>query len=190
MISQINQFDLISLLALNRWASDLPTIFNKIFAEYLVYFLPILFIWMFFFWDRKAKFTIMRAFLSTILAWPIIATIIGKIVLRPRPFQTGGVQELIFHRPTYSFPSDHAAALFAVSLSFYLSGYKKLSYIMFAASITICFFRIATAIHWPTDIFAGIIVGLASAIIINALEKPLIKVYNFVLEILHKVKLA
>src|SRR4030042_2906191 len=127
MITWINNFDLQILLPLNHFFSKNGGFFNKFFAEYLIYVIPLIlvFVW---FWSKQAKKVALRALFSTILAWPILAHIIGRIINRPRPFETSGVQELIFHRPTYSFPSDHAAALFAIAFSFYLSGSNKLWY--------------------------------------------------------------
>jgi len=190
MINQIGQIDLQILLTLNSLAVLLPVFVNKLFTEYLVYLMPIIFIIMFFFFGIKEKKAVMRAFLSAMVAWPLVANTLGQIINRPRPFSNGGIQELIFHRPTYSFPSDHAAALFAVSISFWLSGYKKLGIFFFVGSIAICVFRVATAIHWPTDIFAGAGIGLLFGWLIWLADQYLDKIYNIVLTLLKKAKLA
>lgn len=191
-MSYIQSLDLAILIKLNHFFASFG-IWNKIFAEYLIYLLPILLLILWFWPDKKenrAQKTALRALFCVILAWPILASLIGHLVNRPRPFNVSGVHELVFHRPDYSFPSDHAAALFAVSLSFYLSGYKKLSYFVFLSAIIISFFRIATGIHWPTDIFGGLIVGFVSALIIHFLDSYLNHIYNFVINIAKKVKLA
>jgi len=189
-MSKIQSMDLKILLSLNQFfAKHNLGFLDKILAEYLTYTLPLILI-VLWFWSKDAKKVALRALFSAILAWPIFSTIIGKLANRERPFETGGVQELIFHRPTYSFPSDHAAALFAVAMSFYFSGYKKLSYIMFAVAIIVSFFRIATGIHWPTDVLAGAVLGIFSAYLINLFDKPLAIVYNFFIGIARKLRLA
>ena len=185
----IQSWDLKILLKLNHAFSNAGFL-NKFFAEYLTYSLPLVLLLTWFLGDIKTKKSAIRAFFAVILAWPILATTIGHLVNRTRPFESGGVQELIFHRPTVSFPSDHAAALFAVAMSFYFSGAKKISYIMFVVAILISFFRVSTAIHWPTDILGGLVIGLLSAWVIKLLDRYLDKVYNWIIKVMKKVKLA
>ncbi|AKM82124.1 TPA: phosphatase PAP2 family protein [Candidatus Berkelbacteria bacterium] len=187
-MDKIQSLDLKVLLKLNHIFANWGFL-NKFLAEYLTYSLPLILIALWF-WPENAKKVALRAGFSVILAWPILASTIGKLVNRDRPFNSGGVQELIFHRPTVSFPSDHAAALFAVAMSFYLSGYKKLSYAMFAIAAVTCFFRVATGIHWPTDILAGVVVGLLSAWIIKLLDEYLDVAYNWLINIAKKIRLA
>ena len=189
MITRINNFDSSILLPLNRFFTAHDTFLNKFLAEYLTYSLPLILV-ILWFWNEKAKKVALRASFSAILAWPVFAMIIGKLVHRSRPFSVTGVQELVFHRPDTSFPSEHAAALFAVTASLWLSGYRKLAYWMLGLSIIISFFRIATGIHWPTDIFFGIIIGIVSAIIIQLLDKPLNLVYNFLIKIAKLIRIA
>lgn len=189
MITRINNFDSSILLPLNRFFANHGGFLNKILAEYLTYSLPLILV-ILWFWNDKSKKVALKAGFSVVLAWPIISQILGKIIHRARPFSTTGVQEIIFHRPDVSFPSEHAAALFAVAMSLYLSGYKKLSYVMFAIAIVVSFFRVADGIHWPTDIFAGIVIGIVSAIIIQALDKPLTFIYNFLIKIAKLIRIA
>jgi undecaprenyl-diphosphatase len=132
----------------------------------------------------------MRAFVSIILAWPVFAYIVGKFIERPRPFELGGVQELIFHRPTYSFPSDHAAALFAIAFSFWFSGNKKLGVIFLVMAIVISTFRVATGLHYPSDIAGGAVLGLLAAYLVYLFDKPLNIVYEFIIRLARKLKLA
>lgn len=188
MIDKIKAFDETVLLSLNRFATNFDC-GNKFFAEYLIYLIPVILV-LLWFWQKKAQKVGLRALFSAILAWPIFALILGKMIDRPRPFASGNVHELLFHRPTYSFPSDHAAAFFSVAMAFYLSGYKKLAYMMFSLAIINSFFRIATGIHWPTDILGGAMIGLVAAYLIYLFDKPLNIVYDWLLKIAHKIKLA
>lgn len=162
---------------------------NKLFAEWLIYTVPLVLLWLWFY-SEKSKKVAMRAFSSVILAWPIFALIIGKIFNRPRPFDLGGIQELIFHRPTYSFPSDHTAALFAIMMSFWLSGYKKLSLFFLGLAIVVGIFRVATGLHFPSDILAGAGLGILAAYLVDLFDKPLNIVYEFIIKMARKVRLA
>lgn len=185
----IKNWDLQILTKLNHYFAQHDNFWVRFFAEYLIYGLPLILLGVWF-WSKESKKVALRAIFSVILAWPIFALIIGKIVNRPRPFNISGVQELVFHRPDYSFPSDHAATLFAVALSFWLSGYKVLSIIMFIIAIVISFFRVATAIHYPSDVLAGAALGLLAAYLIYLFDKPLSIVYNFIIKTASIIKLA
>lgn len=189
-MSTINSWDLNVLLKLNHFFANHGGVINRILAEDLIYTLPIILLILWFLPKENAKKAALRASVSVILAWPILAGIIGRLVNRPRPFGTAGVHELVFHRPDYSFPSDHATALFAVATSFYLSGYKKLSYLMFVIAIVVSFFRVATGLHFPSDVIAGAILGAISAGIIYILDSYLDVVYDFIINIAHKLHLA
>lgn len=77
---------------------------------------------------------------------------------------------ILDHLPTDPFPSDHAAVSAAIAMSTMLWGIKhkdktflRLSVFFWFACGMMSFSRIAVAIHRPTDILVGIIVGVFSA---------------------------
>lgn len=162
---------------------------NKLGAEYLIYLVPITLLWLWFY-DLKAKKVALRAVTAIILAWPVLALTIGHFINRDRPFDLGGIRELVFHRPTYSFPSDHAAALFALTASLWFSGYKKLSLLFLVISIVVSIFRVGTGLHWPSDILGGAVLGIIAAWLVDLLDKPLNIVYEFIIKIARKLRLA
>ena len=189
MLQNINKWDMDVLLSLNGYLARHNTILSKVFAEYLIYGLPI-FLIVFWFTSVAAKKVVLRILFCVVLAWPIISGIVGKLLPRDRPFESGGVQELIFHRPTYSFPSDHAAALFAVTFSLFFSGYKKMGYIFLVLSVIVVFFRVGTGIHWPTDIIAGAVIGLIAAWCVKMLDKYLDRIYELIIKFFKILHLA
>ncbi|NCN24918.1 phosphatase PAP2 family protein, partial [Candidatus Berkelbacteria bacterium] len=69
------------------------------------------------------------------------------------------LKEIVFHRPDYSFPSDHAMFVASVATMFWLYGYKKLSYWTGGIGILIVIMRVVVAVHYPLDIVAGLILG-------------------------------
>lgn len=139
---------------------------------------------------RESKKVALRATFAGLVAWLLASNIIGRAINRPRPFESSGVHEILFHRPTYSFPSDHAAFLFALSFSFWLSGYKKLATVVFIASLLIGAARIAVGVHFPSDIISGAILGIFIARLIHLFDRPLEIVYNFIINIAKSTKLA
>lgn len=189
MINQISALDQSVLLAFNRVAGFFGFGVNRFLAEYLIYLIPIILIGLWFY-EKKGQKAGLQALFSVVLAWPFISLIINNLVKRVRPNNLTGVKELLFHRPDFSFPSDHAAAFFAVAAAFYLSGYKRISYILLILAIINSFFRIAMVIHWPTDILAGVIIGFVSAYAIKKLDKPLNRVYNLIIKLAKIIRLS
>ncbi len=132
-------------------------------AVYLVYLFPLILVvcW---FWSETLKKTALRAFFAGIISWLGIVKTISLFYFRPRPFTAQiGAKELVFHRPDYSFPSDHAALIFAVSLTFYLFGYRKLGAVLFLISLILITSRVVVGVHYPTDVLAGALIGLVIA---------------------------
>ena len=190
MYQKLLNFDQSWLLSWNNFANS--SVFwgglLKFCGEYLIYIVPI-FLVVFWFYDAKGKKAGLEALFSAGLA-VAFANIIGRLINRPRPFESANIRELFFHRPTYSFPSDHTAVLFAIAFSLYFSGYKKLFWMMLVLAIIISLSRIATGIHFPSDILIGAVLGIVSSWIIRLLEKPLNCIYDFLITIAKKLKLA
>ena len=93
----------------------------------------------------------------------IIYKIVKQIVKRIRPFEIiEGANSLIKPPDKFSFPSGHTAAAFlmAVILSYFYPMFK-IPLILFASLIG--FSRIYNGVHYPVDVFAGILLGTFSA---------------------------
>ncbi|MEN3003977.1 phosphatase PAP2 family protein [Dehalobacterium formicoaceticum] len=95
----------------------------------------------------------------------ILSTIMGEgilkhIIQRPRPYvDFPSIHLLAGKSTTYSFPSGHTTTSFAAAyvLTKYL---KKFSLIIWIVAITIAFSRVYLFMHYPSDIIAGIVLGL------------------------------
>lgn len=168
-------------IALQGLVGTLPMVW-KALAIYGVYTIPFFLVWYWFFRDRLIA---LRAALAGLLAWFGLNNVIASLVGRERPVQIPSLNfpahEFLFDRPGPSFPSDHAAFLTAVTLSFWLAGERPtLPYLIGVTALTVLA-RIVTAQHWVGDILVGILVGsLASWIVwrfraqIDAACRPLI----------------
>ena len=113
----------------------------------------------------------------------LINQIIGKIWFRERPTTAHPTQaHLFFAAPSSdpSFPSDHAAAAFAIAFAiFFLSRRAGIGFLLAAAAISLD--RVLIGLHYPGDIAAGLLVGLAAAGLINAVgQRPLRTAVGFV----------
>ncbi|MGL5439822.1 MAG: phosphatase PAP2 family protein [Filifactoraceae bacterium] len=87
--------------------------------------------------------------------------IIKHLVNRPRPYDVYNFDMVIKKLPaTSSFPSGHTASSFAV-LGVYLFYVKKYRIPIFVLASLIAISRLYLQVHYPSDILAGIILGLS-----------------------------
>jgi undecaprenyl-diphosphatase len=89
--------------------------------------------------------------------------IVKKYVKRLRPFeQMQYINHLIAPPDKYSFPSGHTAAAFVMATIFSVY-FSNLSLILYVMASFIGFSRLYLRVHYPTDIFAGAVLGILSA---------------------------
>ena len=122
---------------------------------------------------RKWKLACASALASSAVAL-LINQLIAHFWDRARPFAThpsAHVWGARSHDP--SFPSDHASAAFSIAFSVFLFDRFVGSLFLTAASI-IGIGRVFVGVHYPSDIVAGCLVGLASALLVVRLLRPLI----------------
>ncbi|MBI4709215.1 MAG: phosphatase PAP2 family protein [Candidatus Portnoybacteria bacterium] len=141
------------------------------FARFFQYFLiggAILFLL-----ARKNKLGRIKSFKIIILSFAaalvsrfIFAEIIHLFWSRPRPFLSHEVYKLIPVLTDVSFPSGHMSFLFAFSVAAYLlikktdPSIKWVGWLLFSGSFLIGIARIFSGVHYPSDILAGIILGI------------------------------
>lgn len=93
--------------------------------------------------------------------------LIGWFVKRPRPFTLDMVAARIDEPLTqYSFPSSHSSVAFAIAMSLTLA-HPWLGAIAFVLAFLIGLSRVAVGVHYPTDILAGALLGIAAALAIH-----------------------
>ena len=87
--------------------------------------------------------------------------IIKNLVKRPRPFVTFTDLQIIIPTPSqYSFPSGHTASSFAAASVFYKHLPKKLGIPSVVLAGLIGFSRLYVGVHYPTDVIAGVVMGI------------------------------
>ncbi|WP_245819806.1 phosphatase PAP2 family protein [Dethiosulfatibacter aminovorans] len=99
--------------------------------------------------------------LALIISFAAGEGILKHIIQRPRPYDVfPGVQLLVAKSTAYSFPSGHTTTSFAAFyvLSRYLRTYSCLFGLL---ACIISFSRLYLFMHYPTDILAGIVLGLS-----------------------------
>ena len=105
-------------------------------------------------------------------------TLIKNLVARPRPFTV--LPELNILIPTpgeFSFPSGHTSSSFAAAAVFYRHLPKKLGVPAVILAALIGLSRLYVGVHYPTDVLAGALMGIAlsylAQILVEAVEKKL-----------------
>jgi undecaprenyl-diphosphatase len=97
---------------------------------------------------------------------------------RPRPFTThvGATHLLSAPSPDPSFPSDHAAAAFAIA--FCVLAFSRWAGVGFLSAATLIgLSRIALGMHYPSDVLAGLLVGWAAAMVVVRFgQAPIVRV--------------
>jgi len=96
-----------------------------------------------------------------------IGTLAGDVVLKPliqraRPFVDLPHLHLLIPKPgSYSFPSGHTTASFAAAT---VLGHdlRRLAPVIWTVAGLIAFSRLYLLVHYPTDVLAGIVLGLSS----------------------------
>lgn len=101
--------------------------------------------------------------------------IMKNLVCRVRPCYQDMTINMLVDRPvSYSFPSGHSSSSFATaSTLFYFN--RKIGALALILAAFIAFSRMYLFVHFPTDVFAGILWGIVGATIVLFIYK---KVFN------------
>jgi len=116
--------------------------------------------------STNTKIVGIESLVSLCISQAVVHTL-KKILGRERPYN------IIEHLNTfginlkdYSFPSGHTAASFSIATTIALN-MPKLTILVFTIAIIVGISRIYLAVHYPTDVAAGIIIGTILAIIVH-----------------------
>jgi undecaprenyl-diphosphatase len=116
---------------------------------------------------------------ATALASAGLALLVNQLIAafwhRQRPFaahRSAHVWGSRSHDP--SFPSDHASAAFAIAFTVFFFD-RLVGSLFLAAAVVIGAGRVFIGAHYPGDVIAGCFVGLAVAVVLTRLARPLIE---------------
>ncbi len=165
------------LMTLNQFmfSSGTLTYLTPILADIFVFTYPIYLLILYCCWRiyKKIEYKIAAMWIFANVVFSILVNIgIQFFVEKSRPnivlWLVDQKTESILHSylPSSSFPSDHANVSMSIAIASLLRGIQKKDkkYIIFGIiliifSLITCISRIATAIHRPTDVVWGILVG-------------------------------
>lgn len=134
---------------------------NKPFVVFLntngVFFLigiALVYLW----FVRREKNEVFRV-LASVLVASVVALTIKELFEVPRPFMIGPTEAMAGLTQLSSFPSMHTAIAFSVATTVSFRG-RRFGILLFLVAGLIAFGRILANVHYPVDIFFGIIIGV------------------------------
>jgi membrane-associated phospholipid phosphatase len=111
-------------------------------------------------------------FLFTAIAVPsLFVTIVKRMIGRARPMVGGSLDPFLFSpfawHPAYAgLPSGHATTAFAVLVAFGTL-WPRARTVLLIYALLIAVSRVIVNAHYPSDVFAGALVGMAGAILVR-----------------------
>lgn len=102
-----------------------------------------------------------------------ISEFISKLYVRQRPFvSVKGVQLLTPHAADGGMPSHHTVFMIAIAYAIYMLN-RNMGILLMTLTVICGFARVTAGIHFPTDIIAGLIIGIAATSITTRGLAPL-----------------
>lgn len=114
--------------------------------------------------SANARHGVVAAGLSAALGLAIAQLIAGAWD-RPRPYVAHPDDAHLFISPSPdpSFPSDHATAAFAIAMAIWLRN-RRAGWVAFGMAGLLAISRVAVGTHYPSDVLAGALIGMAAAL--------------------------
>lgn len=114
-------------------------------------------------YKKMAKYMIICLLVNIIIVNLIIKPAVG----RQRPFEiVDGIKLLVLKPQDPSFPSGHSAISFCMLTTIlFFSKSKTINIMASLLAILIAFSRLYLYVHFPSDVFCGIIFGILSSLI-------------------------
>lgn len=109
--------------------------------------------------------------------------LLKPLVARMRPYDFMGYEILVTRLTDFSFPSGHTSASFAAATAIYAMK-KRWGWATFLFAALMGFSRLYLGVHYPSDVFAGALLGWAMAtIVILAYKRCVLKNKSRILQI-------
>ncbi|MDA8443255.1 MAG: phosphatase PAP2 family protein [Peptococcaceae bacterium] len=187
----MNSFDLFGYHLLNHWAGHIPLLDTTMsfLAQYALEIYALLFVIAWFVLPKpevKRRNALVVMGLAGVLAL-LLNVLLAHLWFRPRPFVTlkqGSFTQLIPHSADSSFPSDHAAGSFGFAAGSWYRAERWVSISFTCLAVLVGVARVYVGVHWPTDVIAGVIVGIVSAVIMKRFSDKFEPLTRWVMRIL------
>ena len=110
---------------------------------------------------------------AAFLASTILANGLKLVIKRPRPFET--YPDIIYNKSSafgYSFPSGHTTTAFATATSLSMAFPEWYVIIpSYTYAIAVGYSRMYLGVHYPTDVIAGMLLGIGTSFVMFKADK-------------------
>jgi len=132
-----------------------------LFGDGGIFWIACAVIMLFFKSTRKTALTMGMALLMGLLVCNVtLKPLVGRI----RPYDVNTDVVLLIERLSdYSFPSGHTVASFEAAVTLMICERRRFGYPALVLALLIAFSRLYLYVHYPTDVIAGICIGIAMA---------------------------
>ena len=125
---------------------------------------------------RKTRKAGVTSAIAMVIGLIVANLILKNWVARIRPYElVDGLNLMIEKQHDFSFPSGHATNSFACAWVLFRELKKPYGIAALILAILIAFSRLFVGVHYPTDIFVGIAIGICAAEAARAIVKALKK---------------
>ncbi len=87
-----------------------------------------------------------------------------NVVARTRPYDVAGVEILVNRLSDFSFPSGHTLCSFEAAVVLFLY-HRKWGVAALSLATVIAYSRLYLFVHYPTDVLAGLLLGVGIALL-------------------------
>lgn len=105
----------------------------------------------------------------TLTVSTIVVQVLKRVIRRKRPFVLSkNLRSIRIGVDPYSFPSGHTCAAFALAMSIsLLTGSPTIRLLFLLLAFGVGFSRVYLAVHYPSDVIAGALIGSFFALIVH-----------------------
>ena len=127
---------------------------------------------------KSTRKTGLKLGVALVLGLAIGNGIIKNVVARQRPYDYQAahgvdIPLLIAKLKDFSFPSGHTLSCFEAAGVLMICDRKRFGWAALVLAILISFSRLFVGVHYPTDIFAGVVIGICGAELARVIVRTL-----------------
>lgn len=118
---------------------------------------------------RRSRKTGMQVLAALAVTFVLCNLLLKPLFDRPRPFEVYQALIPLFDRPdSFSFPSGHAMAAFSAATALFCNEKAGGTAALLLAAL-IGFSRMYNLVHYPTDVLAGMVIGIGVGLLVHSL---------------------
>jgi undecaprenyl-diphosphatase len=168
-MQQLNE-SLFLLLNAGPGASALSVTLAIVAARYLILCVPFLLVGLWLWGDARHRSIALSGLIALLIAISI-NQLLGAVAFSPRPFMIGLGRALIEHRPSSSFPSNHATVCLTIASVLFMNAHPRLAWCFVGIGLVVAWSRVFLGIHFPADMLGAAAVAVPSAILASWIVK-------------------